>query len=49
MIEVEDAELKYRQVSEKGLPVQQGLTTQAWGPPKLLRVGAERAHVVLLK
>ena len=31
MIEVEDAELKYRQVSEKGLPVQQGLTTQAWG------------------
>jgi uncharacterized glyoxalase superfamily protein PhnB len=31
MIEVEDVELKYRQVSGKGLPVQQGLTTQAWG------------------
>jgi uncharacterized glyoxalase superfamily protein PhnB len=31
MIEVEDVELKYRQVIEKGLPVQQELTTQAWG------------------
>jgi uncharacterized glyoxalase superfamily protein PhnB len=31
VIEVEDVELKYRQVIEKGLPVQQELTTQAWG------------------
>ena len=31
VIEVEDVELKYRQASEKGLPVWQELTTQAWG------------------
>ena len=30
VIEVEDVELMYRQVIEKGLPIQQKLTTQAW-------------------
>jgi uncharacterized glyoxalase superfamily protein PhnB len=31
VIEVENVELMYRQVIEKGLPIQQELTTQAWG------------------
>ena len=31
VIEVEDVELMYRQVIEKGLPIQQELTTQTWG------------------
>ena len=31
VIEVEDVELMYRQVVEKELPIQQELTTQAWG------------------
>jgi catechol 2,3-dioxygenase-like lactoylglutathione lyase family enzyme len=31
VIEVEDVELMYGRVIEKGLPIQQELTTQAWG------------------
>jgi catechol 2,3-dioxygenase-like lactoylglutathione lyase family enzyme len=31
VIEVEHVELMYRQVIEKGLPIQQELTTQTWG------------------
>lgn len=31
VIEVEDVELMYRRVIEKGLPIQQELTTQTWG------------------
>jgi catechol 2,3-dioxygenase-like lactoylglutathione lyase family enzyme len=31
VIEVEDVDKTYRQVVEKGLPIQQELTTQAWG------------------
>ena len=31
VIEVENVELMYRQVIEKGLPIQQELTTQTWG------------------
>jgi catechol 2,3-dioxygenase-like lactoylglutathione lyase family enzyme len=31
VIEVEDVDKTYRKVVEKGLPIQQELTTQAWG------------------
>jgi len=31
VIEVEDVEWMYRQVIDKGLPIQQQLTTQRWG------------------
>jgi uncharacterized glyoxalase superfamily protein PhnB len=31
VIEVEDVEQTYRRAIEKGLPIQERLTTQAWG------------------
>lgn len=31
VIEIEDVDRTYRQVIERGLPIQQALTMQAWG------------------